>query len=150
MPIFRKVNEKDIAQIVALEKEVFSDAWSEVSVRETVNQTQAFITVAEVEEAVAGYCIIYHVMDEAEIARIAVGEAWKRQGVGSALLEYTLSCCKEQQIERVLLDVRESNVAARMFYEKHGFAIDGMRKDFYEQPKESAVLMSLSVSNFFH
>ena len=150
MPIFRKIIEKDIAQVAALEKKTFSDAWSEASIRGTYGQAQAFITVAEVDGTFAGYCIVYYVMDEAEIARIAVDESFRRQGIGQGLLSYTFSCCEEKQIERVLLDVRESNVSARAFYQKQGFLEDGIRKDFYNGPKEHAVLMSRSISNLFH
>lgn len=150
MPIFRKIEEKDIGQIVRLEKETFSDAWSETSIRETCAQSQAFITVTEVDGNIAGYCIIYYVLDEAEIARIAVDEHFRRQGIGHELLSYTFACCEEKKIERVLLDVRESNVSARAFYKKEGFSEDGIRKDFYEGPKEHAVLMSQSISNLFH
>ncbi|MBP3462379.1 MAG: ribosomal protein S18-alanine N-acetyltransferase [Tyzzerella sp.] len=142
MPIFRKGTEADIKQIAELEAKIFSDAWTEKSVMETFEQTQAFITVAEVDGRLAGYCIIYYVMDEAEIARIAIGEDVRRQGIGKGLLDYTCECCKERQIERLLLDVREGNEGARAFYQKYGFQTDGIRKNFYDLPKENAVLMS--------
>lgn len=142
MPIFRKGTEADIKQIAELEAKIFSVAWTEKSVMETFEQTQAFITVAEVDGRLAGYCIIYYVMDEAEIARIAIGEDVRRQGIGKGLLDYTCECCKERQIERLLLDVREGNEGARAFYQKYGFQTDGIRKNFYDLPKENAVLMS--------
>lgn len=142
MPIFRKGTEADIKQIAELEAKIFSDAWTEKSVMETFEQTQAFITVAEVDGRLAGYCIIYYVMDEAEIARITIGEDVRRQGIGKGLLDYTCECCKERQIERLLLDVREGNEGARAFYQKYGFQTDGIRKNFYDLPKENAVLMS--------
>ena len=50
--------------------------------------------------------------------------------------------CSRQQIHKILLDVRESNTEARVFYEKHAFREDGIRQEFYENPKEDAVLMS--------
>lgn len=145
MPIFRKGTEKDIKRIAELESKTFSDAWTERSVMETFEQTQAFITVAEVDGRFAGYCIIYYVMDEAEIARIAITEEVRRCGIGKGLLDYTCECCKERRIERLLLDVRESNEGAIAFYEKYGFRADGIRKNFYDLPRENAVLMSKSV-----
>lgn len=150
MLTFRKITEKDIEQIAVLEQKIFADAWSVASICETYKQPQAFITVAEDNGILAGYCIVYYVMDEAEIARIAVDENFRRQGIGVKLLSHTFLCCQEKQIERVLLEVRESNEAARAFYTKHGFREDGIRKDFYEQPKEHAVLMSREISNLFH
>ena len=145
MPIFRKGTEEDIRNIAELEAKTFSDAWTEKGVRETFGQKQAFITVAEDGGELIGYCIIYYVMEEAEIARIATNEAMRRTGVGKALLTYTCECCKEKQIERLLLDVRESNEGAIAFYKNYGFQTDGMRKCFYEMPKEDAVLMSMSL-----
>lgn len=142
MPIFRKGTEEDIKQIAELETRTFSDAWTEKSVRETFEQTQAFITVAEVDGKFAGYCIIYYVMDEAEIARIAISEDVRRQGIGSGLLDYTCECCREKEVTRLLLDVRKSNKGAITFYETYGFQTDGMRKNFYDLPRENAVLMS--------
>ena len=139
---FRRLVEQDISIVAEMEKETFSDPWSEQSIRETSGQKQAFITVAEQGDKVVGYCIIYYVMDEAEIARIAVANECRRLGVGQGLLEYTIGLCKELQITRMLLDVRESNVTARNFYIKNGFSEDGVRKNFYENPKEHAVLMS--------
>ena len=142
MPIFRKGTEEDIKHIAELEAKTFSDAWTEKGVQDTFEQKQAFITVAENEGKVVGYCIIYYVMDEAEIARIAISEDVRRQGIGNGLLYYTCECCREKQIERLLLDVRESNEGAIAFYKKYGFEIDGIRKHFYDMPKENAVLMS--------
>ena len=145
MPIFRKGTEEDIKHIAELEAKTFSDAWTETGVRETLGQKQAFITVAEDGGELIGYCIIYYVMDEAEIARIATNEAVRRTGVGRGLLNHTCECCREKQIERLLLDVRESNEGAIAFYTNYGFQIDGIRKGFYEMPKEDAVLMSMSL-----
>jgi len=145
MPIFRKGTEEDIKYIAELEAKTFSDAWTEKSVRDTFGQKQAFITVAEDVDKLVGYCIIYYVMDEAEIARIATSEVVRRTGVGKGLLNYTCECCRKKQIERLLLDVRESNEGAIAFYQNYGFETDGIRKHFYEMPKEDAVLMSMSL-----
>ncbi len=145
MPIFRNGTEKDIEYIAELEAKTFTDAWTEQSVRDTFEQKQAFITVAENDERLIGYCIIYYVMDEAEIARIAVSEDVRKLGIGTGLLDYTCKSCREKQIERLLLDVRESNEGAIAFYKNHGFQTDGIRKNFYEMPKENAVLMSMSL-----
>lgn len=145
MPIFRKGTEEDIKQIAELEAKTFSDAWTERSVMESLEQTQAFITVAEDDGKVIGYCIIYYVMDEAEIARIAISEDVRRQGVGSGVLDYTCKCCREKEVTRLLLDVRESNKGAIAFYETYGFQADGVRKNFYDLPQENAVLMSKSL-----
>ena len=150
MLVFRKMSELDIDQVAELEKEIFSDAWTRNGIYETSCQNQAFITVAEEEGQVAGYCIIYYVLDEGEIARIAVSDKWRRKGVGRKLLDYTCECCLEKGVERLLLDVRESNESARSFYQNYGFEVDGVRKNFYDMPKEHAVLMSMMIDSHSH
>ena len=139
---FRNMTEQDIEKVAELEKHVFSDAWTSQGIHETFCQNQAFVTVAEFDGKIVGYCIVYYVMEEGEIARIAVDETMRRQGVGRGLLDYVSGYCKTKNVERLLLDVRESNTSARAFYEQYGFAVDGVRNNFYEQPKENAVLMS--------
>lgn len=145
MQIFRNMAEQDVARVAELEKKVFSDAWTSAGIYETFCQNQAFVTVAECDGEIVGYCIVYYVMDEGEIARIAVEEKVRRKGVGRGLLDFVCECCKIKNINRLLLDVRESNESARRFYEQYGFTVDGIRKNFYDQPKENAVLMSKSI-----
>lgn len=142
MQVFRNATEEDITHIAALEADTFSDAWTAQSIYDTFCQKQAFITVAEVDGEFAGYCIIYYVLDEGEIARIAIEKKFRRQGVGRGILDYTCKCLKERKIDRLLLDVRMSNVSAEAFYRQYGFAKDGIRKNFYAKPQEDAILMS--------
>ena len=136
----------DANEIARLEEEAFSDAWTEKGILDTFHQQQAFVVVGEMDDKVVGYCIMYYVLDEGEIARIAVDDNCKRQGVGRAILNQVECICKEKGITRILLDVRESNGAARAFYRNYGFVEDGIRKNFYEMPKEHAVLMSKDVT----
>jgi ribosomal-protein-alanine N-acetyltransferase len=136
----------DANEIARLEEEAFSDAWTEKGILDTFHQQQAFVVVGEMDDKVVGYCIMYYVLDEGEIARIAVDDNCKRQGVGRAILNQVECICKEKEITRILLDVRESNGAARAFYRNYGFVEDGIRKNFYEMPKEHAVLMSKDVT----
>lgn len=142
MLIVRNMIESDVEAIATMESAVFSDAWTAKSIEDTYNQPQAFIVTAELDGKVAGYCIVYFVLDEGEIARIAVDNCFRRQGVGRKLLEQVERTCKEKGIIRLMLDVRESNESARAFYKSLGFEEDGVRKNFYEMPKENAVLMS--------
>ena len=137
--------ESEIAAIARLEKEIFSDAWSERAVKESWIQNQTILlTLREGEETrVIGYAILYYVLDEAEIARIAVRSETRRCGAGTYLFSEILRICREKQITKILLDVRQSNQAAIAFYRRQGFAEDGIRKCFYEHPKEDAVLMSM-------
>lgn len=145
MLIVRNMVENDLDAIAALELETFSDAWTWRGILDTFHQKQAFVTVAEKDGQIAGYCIMYFALEEAEIVRIAVGPAFRRQGVGRSLLDKVEQICQEKGFAHLLLDVRESNASARAFYRDYGFGIDGIRKNFYDSPKESAVLMSKAI-----
>lgn len=146
MLIVRDLNPDDCIQIAELEQSVFSDAWTQRGIEETFSQPHSLIVVAEDGQKILGYCILYCVLDEAEIARIAVCEEARRRGTGARILEFCEKSCVEKGVKRLLLDVRESNEMARRFYEKHGFQKDGIRKRFYENPCEDAVLMSKEIS----
>ena len=136
-----KAELSDLQDIAALESEIFSDAWSLKSLEETWNQKNAVIFGAKTEEKIAGYLIIYYVLDEGEIARIATAPSMRRQGAAGQMFQELVAFCEEQQITRIMLEVR----AARRFYEKCGFTEDGIRKNYYENPQENAILMSKSL-----
>lgn len=138
----RQIHESDIMQIASLEQSIFSDAWSLRGITETWRQKQTLLLGAFAEEKLIGYLIVYYVLDEAEIARIAVDSSWRRKGVASGLLDELEKSSKELGITRWLLDVRESNDSAISFYMKYGFTVDGSRPDFYTEPTEAAILMS--------
>ena len=145
MRIVRNMTEKDVNAVADLEKAIFPDPWTAKSIYDTFGQKQAFIVVAEEKEKIVGYCIVYFVLDEGEIARIAVDPSLRRQGVGCQILEQVQKTCIEKEVTRLLLDVRESNESARKFYQNYGFQTDGIRKNFYDFPKENAVLMSKEI-----
>lgn len=141
----REMKLNDSVRIAELEQEIFTDAWTQMGIEETFVQAHSVIVVAEEDSKIQGYCILYVVLDEAEIARIGVTERVRHSGVGSLILQFGEKICKEKGVERLLLDVREGNLPARKFYEKHGFLVDGVRKNFYDNPKEDGVLMSKSL-----
>lgn len=141
----REIEEKDVEEIHRLEEKNFSDPWGNVGILESLRQKHTVLLGAWVDGKLSGYVIVYLYIDEGEIARIAVDEPCRRQGVASCLLLELENICKEKQIMRLLLDVRESNTAAIKFYKYHGFKEDGRRKNFYTKPAEDAILMSRKI-----
>lgn len=156
----QRAEKTELAEIAALESEIFSDAWSEKSLTETWNQKNAEIFTAryvrkkseeciskpEEDNKMAGYVIFYYVLDEGEIARIAVSSEVRRQGTATQIYQRLEKFCKEKEITKIMLEVRESNEAARAFYNRCGFKEDGIRKNYYDEPKENAVLMSVNLN----
>ena len=141
----KKDQQQYISQIAALESDIFPDPWSEKSIRDTLENPQARIWAIISEPQLLGYVIFYYVLDEGEIARIATSPQHRRQGLAVRLLEKMRAFSYEQNITRWLLDVRISNETAIHFYKAAGFAEDGVRKNFYANPPEDAILMSCEV-----
>ena len=138
----RIAKEQEIEEIARLEQEIFPDPRSLTALRDTWNQKQAQILGAWLDGQMAGYVIVYFAADESEIARIAVDEKFRRQGVAGALLDEMERVLAGKGIARLMLDVRKSNAAALRFYLSRGFKEDGVRKNFYTNPIEDAILMS--------
>ena len=140
--LIREMKAEDAAAVAEIEYQTFPDHWSQNAVLDTLSNPQTVCLLAEKAGKAAGYLLAYLAGGEAEIARIAVSEGLKRQGIGKKLLQLLEETCKEKQVRRLLLDVRKSNREARAFYQKMAFQEDGVRKGFYQSPAEDAVLMS--------
>lgn len=141
------IEDKNILQQIAgLEEEIFEDSWSLKEIESTVKNPHSLCRCICTEGEVTAYFLCYCVLDECEIARIAVKEEYRRNGLGQKLFVDMEEECKEMGISKILLDVRSGNVPAIQFYEKNGFTVDGVRRNYYggEYP-EDAILMSRPV-----
>ncbi|WP_109733965.1 tRNA (adenosine(37)-N6)-threonylcarbamoyltransferase complex dimerization subunit type 1 TsaB [Faecalicatena orotica] len=146
----RTLRAEDAAAVAEMEHQVFADAWSEKSVLETIKLPNTICIAAEKTGRLVGYMLAYEAAGEAEIARIAVDKEMRRQGAGGHLMLALENICEERKINKLLLDVRESNMEARSFYEDEGFTEDGIRQKFYTDPEEDAVLMSRELGSTSH
>lgn len=132
-----------IPQIAEIEKSCFSHPWTEAMLREALWNDCAVIIVAEGEDGTAlGYAGLQVVLDEGYINNVAVAPAWRRQGIADELLAAFIRFGREK-LAFLTLEVRESNSPAIALYQKHGFAPAGRRRDYYDDPKEDAILMTL-------
>lgn len=138
----RRMRRDDVADVAELERKIFTDAWSEKAILETLEQKQTMILLAYEDRRLIGYLIFYFVLEEGEIARIAVEDVYRRQGVATKMLTELECLCEDNGVNKLLLDVRESNETACRFYEKQGFVRDGIRKNYYSDPVEDGILMS--------
>lgn len=131
-------------EAAVLEAESFSMPWSRNAFKEALDsENYEYIVALDGESgALAGYAGMQMVLDEAEITNIAVDEAYRKRGIATKLLEGLALLCSRRDIKYLHLEVRETNTAARALYEKSGFEIDGIRKNFYQRPTENAVLMT--------
>lgn len=139
--IVRNMKQEDIPFTVELEKELFSDAWTELGLVNTLHYRPDTSFVAEIGGEPAGYLFFMAAADEGELLRIGVSPRYRRQGIARALLAHMDEFVRENGIYSVWLEVREHNEAARSLYEKTGFVIQGYRKKYYHKPDEDAVIM---------
>ena len=109
------------------------------------NSRRRWLLSALEDGLLVGYLIVYYVLEDGEIARIAVESDFRRNGVASRLLKELAFICADNGVNKLLLDVRESNESAKAFYKKKGFVLDGVRKNYYTNPTENAILMSLEL-----
>ena len=136
------MDKSHIGQIAALEKECFSQPWSEAALEEELYNPQAsFIVAEDGEGGVLGYAGLHVILDEGYIANVAVEQAARRHGVGGALLDVFCRFGKEH-LAFLTLEVRASNAAAIALYEKYGFEEAGRRKNYYTDPKEDGLIMT--------
>ena len=134
--------EEHISALAQLERECFSDPWSEKALSEELSNPNAVFRVALIDEEVAGYVGMLHVLDEGDICNVAVFDKFRRRGVATALIQHLVDYAVENQLSFITLEVRESNMGAQKFYETMGFETIGIRKNFYDNPKEHAILMN--------
>ncbi len=135
---YKKGDEKAIAEI---EKECFESPWSENAVLSSIDSGDIFL-VLQRGFSVIGYVGLKAVLDEGYINNIAIKKEYRRLGGASLLLKELIKKAEELNLAFISLEVRVSNEKAISLYEKFGFETKGIRKNFYENPKEDAIIMT--------
>lgn len=139
--MIRPYRNGDAAAIAALEKECFSEPWSKQAVENSADEGIRFF-VYEENGAIIGYIGLQTVLDEGYITNVAVSPDNRRKGIGKALLETLDSKAEELSLSFISLEVRESNTAAIALYNLCGYKNEGIRKRFYTNPDENAIIMT--------
>lgn len=138
---FRPMKKEDVLQVAEMEKQYFSEPWSEQAFLDALDKEEYFYMVAVKEHAVIGYCGLYQVLEEGNITQIAVHEDMRGRGIGEKLLQVFMQNGDARGMDAYTLEVRVSNSSAIRLYEKCGFVTECVRKDFYSLPKEDAYIM---------
>lgn len=141
--LVRLIEEKDIADILEISSLSFSLPWSEASYLQELSNPIAKYLVAVVDDKVVGFAGTWIVLDESHITNIAVHPNYRKQKIASKLLEELLKYCDSLGCVQYELEVRAGNKAAQGLYGKYGFEQNGIRKGYYEDNKEDAILMWL-------
>lgn len=135
------MGQEHVSQVAELEKQCFSDPWSEKSVASELENPLSLWLVALEGDTVAGYVGSQTVMGETDMMNIAVAPAFRRKGIARALIQALLRELARQGSRCLTLEVRASNAPARALYESLGFAQVGRRPNYYRNPKEDALIL---------
>lgn len=139
----REMTENDIAEIANLEKECFSEPWSEKSLREELTNETARSFVLKKGEEMLGYIGANNICNEVYITNVAVSEKYRGKGYGKILVNHLIRQSEEEKAFFITLEVRKSNESAIALYEKCGFKMVGERKNFYAKPTEDGLIYTL-------
>ncbi|ACJ32589.1 ribosomal protein S18-alanine N-acetyltransferase [Anoxybacillus sp. LAT_35] len=139
---FRFMTIQDLDRIVEIEQRSFTLPWSRSSFhQELTNNPYARYIVMEHDGQIIGYCGMWLVMDEAHITNIAVLPEFRGKKLGEALMKQAMALAREEGAKTMTLEVRVSNIVAQSLYRKLGFLNGGIRKRYYSDNQEDALVM---------
>lgn len=152
MPVnyhIREMQQEDLEEVTALEAACFSMPWKYRDFEEVLTNPNRFYLVAETDrmtedmpDRILGGCMLTHIVGEGDISNVAVYERYRNNGIASSLMAELLKLGTERYgITAFTLEVRSKNTPARRLYGKYGFESKGIRPNFYEKPKDNAVIM---------
>lgn len=131
----------DAKSIARLEAEIFSDPWSERDITDTISVGGSMCYVAISDGETAAYLLGRVIAPEGEIYRIATAPEKRKRGIAYRLLDYAVKCERGRGLESLFLEVRSQNAPARALYRAYGFREIGIRKKYYRNPDDDAVIM---------
>jgi ribosomal-protein-alanine N-acetyltransferase len=135
----------DLAAVVAIENGSYSMPWGESTFRALLRRGDADLVVAEMGNAVVGYAVWWHTLDQGELGNVAVEAEYRRHGIGSRLVAESVRRAGTRHVREMFLEVRQSNHGARDLYAQLGFLPVGVRRGYYIRPAEDAIVMRLAI-----
>lgn len=134
---------RDLDEVLALEQAAFTNPWTREMFEWELTGSDVsalYVVRANTPAPVSGYCCVWLLFDELHINHVAVDPAQRGQGIGRALMTHLLAEARQRGARRATLEVRASNHAARRLYESLGFVQSGVRRYYYTQPGEDALI----------
>jgi ribosomal-protein-alanine N-acetyltransferase len=141
--VIEPLTRADVDDVLALEEAAFTNPWTKamyLAELENAGVSYCFLARDAARQAV-GFCSFWRILDELHINNLAVLPEHRRMGIGSILLDFVLKKGVELGARRATLEVRRSNHAARMLYERFGFSVSGVRPNYYSKPVEDALVL---------
>lgn len=131
----------DIEQVADLERICFSESWSENLIRSGLDSRLDTYFVYVDHGYILGYAVLRVLADEGEIQRIGVYPDYRRQGIARELMDAMVTFARLKGVRAIALEVRESNLGARSLYDSYGFRQEAVRRGYYHNPSEDAIIM---------
>ena len=147
----RELTQEDLAAIISIQNKTLQAAhWTQADYANLAGDPTGLILVAELDTTtppkIVGFVAFHCIIDEAELRNMAVDPAHQRQGVGRALLAEGRRRLLERSVRQIYLEVRASNIPAQRLYHSAGFGLRCRRKDYYNDPREDALVLSLELA----
>ncbi len=140
--VARPMAAPDVERVVAIEAAAFTSPWKADTFRTLLERPGAELWVLDDEDAgVVAYAVLWCILDQGELANIAVIDGYRGRGYGAYLLSRVIEVARSRGVEAIYLEVRESNTGAANLYRRFGFEQMGVRRDYYDSPREDALLM---------
>jgi ribosomal-protein-alanine N-acetyltransferase len=137
----------DLPDVMLIERRSFGAPWEESTFRGLMRRPSATLTVAELDGRVVGFAVLWFAADEGELGDLAVLPEERGRGIGTDLLDQAILEARNRGCRFLYLEVREGNPGAQRLYERAGFEVVGVRKDYYSTPTEDAIVMRLEVQD---
>lgn len=131
----------DVPIVAGIERENYSLPWTERTFLDALEREYYLFLKAETEDQLVGYCGYMRSFEIAEITNVTVRKEYRRRGIARSLLRSLMEAGRAQQVERFTLEVRRSNAGAIALYQSLGFRQEGVRKGYYESPREDALIL---------
>ncbi|WP_416148604.1 ribosomal protein S18-alanine N-acetyltransferase [Salipaludibacillus sp. HK11] len=143
----RLMDVEDLDEVMEVERDCFATPWTHsVFFNEITKNQFAYYLVVEIKGKVIGYCGLWVIVDEAHITNIAIHSSLRRQGIGDYLFRGALEMAKTLGAVKLSLEVRVSNKSAQALYRKYGLEDGGIRKNYYTDNQEDALVMWVGLS----
>lgn len=135
-----------VEAVAAIEAASFTTPWQPETFRGLMERDGIVMLAMTDGEEVVGYAILWCIVDQGELANIAISEDRRGSGLGGTLLQHVLQTAQERGVEKLFLEVRESNEAALAMYARHGFERVGVRPRYYDRPVEDAFVLQVTLT----
>lgn len=141
--VIRAAPADDLSEVEALQRRAFTNAWGAEALHWELNNTDVarLYLMRAADGTLVAYCACWIILDELHINSLAVDAPWRRRGLARRLLQDVFKDVTASGARSATLEVRQSNAAARRLYEGLGFSVEGVRRDYYRDPREDALVL---------